>query len=617
MKSWFAEKFSKILDIEKDEVEKELEIPPEVFGDLSLKIAFKIAKKEKKNPIIVAKKIKEKLETLDYFSKVEVINGYINFFINFSKLLPELLDYAINFSPKKLGNRLIVEHTSVNPNKAIHIGHLRNSCLGDSIIRLLKFFGENPIAINYVDDTGAQVADNIVGIYFLGIPKEKKGMKFDKYQGDEVYVKVNEEYKRNPKLLEKRKEILKAIEEGNNEIAKLAREITTKILISQLETLQNFNIFFDLIVRESDILKSSLWNSSFEKLKSAGIITFKTSGKNKGCWVFEDSEIGEKVLVRSNGTVVYAGKDVAYTMWKHGLIEDKFRYRKLMTQKNGKTLWITAESGEERHHLFSNVDTSINVIDIRQTFEQKAIKKMVEELGKKMNRKINYIHYSYEVVALTPKTVKKLGKEIPEDSKIVHMSGRKGIYINADDFLKELSEILKDEIKKRNPEEKNPEEKAKRMAVDILKFELLKYNPLKMIVLDMDEMLKVKEGNGVYVLYSYARASSILRKAEGSSKGLENFAVPEKLEKEEKELAKKVIQFPDIVKEARDKLAPNIIAEYLTKLSLIFNRFYEKYPVLKEKNKNKKLFRLKLVYCFKEVLSKGLSLLGIEPLERI
>ncbi len=616
MITWFAEKISERLGIPKDEIEKELEIPPENFGDLALKIAFKLAKETNRNPQDVAEELKEKLRDLKYFSKIDVVNGYINFFFNWKNVLEDFFEYDHFKALKWENEKIIVEHTSVNPNKAWHVGHARNACLGDALVRLLNFFGNRVIVMNYIDDTGAQVADNLVGILFLGLPKEKEGVKFDKYQGDEVYTKVNEEYKKNPGLLEKRREILRAIEKGEGEVTKLARMIVNRILDEQLKTAERLNIFYDLLVKESDILKTKLWETSFEILKKIGKVVFETSGKNKGCWVFKDKTIGDKILVRSDGTVVYAGKDIAYAMWKHGLVKDTFKYKKRGIQKNGKVLWETTYvNGEEKHPKFNDSRISINVIDIRQSFEQDVVRKSVEIIGKLLGKEANYIHYAYEVVALTPETVKKLGKIPPEGVKVVHMSGRKGIYINVDDLLDKLKEVLWKEVKKRNPSlpDEKIEEISEKLAVSVLKFELLKYNPKKMIIFDLDSVLKVEEGNGIYVMYSYARACGILRKVSESIK----FEFPTETSEEERKLAKKLLEFPTALRLSRKKLAPNLIAEYLTKLCTSFNRFYEKCSVVQEKDEKKKLFRVFLTKKFEETVKIGLELLGIEALERV
>ncbi|HDJ96820.1 MAG TPA: arginine--tRNA ligase, partial [Candidatus Aenigmarchaeota archaeon] len=499
--------------------EVKLETPPhEDFGDLATNVCFQIAKKLKKHPQQVAEEIvkKMKIPKDSLIKRVEAKAGYINFFFDWDKIagivLKDVLSLKENYGkPVVKKKRIMVEHTSVNPNKAIHIGHARNACLGDFLARILRWCNNEVIVANYIDDTGNQVADIVVGFKFLDFPEEKKGVKFDHYCGDEVYVKVNKMYKEKPELLEKRRLVMKKIEEGNNEIAKYAKAVAEKVLIHQLKTLWRLGIFYDLLNWESDILHTNLWNIAFRLLKKQGYVYYARRGRNKGCWLLKLSHLPEfkglenpdKILVRSDGTVVYAGKDIAYAMWKHGLLEDVFNYKRFVKQPNGKDLWeTTSEGGEKNYPKFNNVDVSINVIDVRQSYEQSVVATALKMIG---HGKKKYVHYAYEVVSLSRNTANKLGIEFDESKQFVHMSGRRGWFVNADILLDALYKKAYEETKKRNPKASKEflQNVAEAIAVSTFRYEMLKVSPEKIIVFDIDDATKLEGDTAPYIQYAY------------------------------------------------------------------------------------------------------------------
>ena len=591
----------------------QIEIPKEEFGDLALP-CFIFAKKLKKDPNEIAKEFSNKI-TSELIERMEVKSGYLNFFLNWKKILPFLKE--IDEIDKWIGKekkKIMVEHTSVNPNKAIHIGHARNACLGDVIAKMLKLKGNEVIVANYIDDTGKQVADLVLAFKYLNYPEESE-IKFDNYC-DKVYVETHKKLEKNPELQEKIKEISKLIEEGNNEIAIYARKLAEKVVKEQLKTLWNLNIFYDLLNWESDILKKKLWEKTFEFLKAKSLVERVETGRKKGCWILKLSKLknfknlkdADKVLIRSDGTLVYAAKDIAYAFWKHGILEDEFEYTVFCMQPNGKELWSTCEKGEKLNSKFNRVDVSINIIDARQSLEQEIVKNAI----KLVNPKVNYIHYAYEVVSLSQKTAKKLRIEMDESKQFVHMSGRKGWFINVDTLYQKLFEKILEEVKKRNEgmEEKKCKEIAKKLTLSTIRYELLKVSPEKMIIFDLDEALSLEANTAIYLLYTYARACNILKKAEKIGK---NFEV-EKIEEGEKKLLKHLLLFPEILNQALKNLRPNEICNYIFTLANIFNNFYEKYPVLKSE---KESFRLELVRKTKNILEFCFELLGIEKLERI
>jgi arginyl-tRNA synthetase len=598
---------------------------PKKFGDIAFP-CFQLAKLKRQDPQKLAEDIVAKIKPTNFIEKVEAKSGYVNFFFDWKrvskKVLREIVRKGEKYGkPKKIKKeKIMVEHTSVNPNKALHIGHTRNSCLGDCLARILSYYGHDVVVANYIDDTGAQVADIIVGFKFLDIPLQTE-KKFDQYCGDEVYVKVNKLYETRPELLEKKKFVIQKIEEGNNEIANFSAEIVRKILLEQLKTCWRLNIFYDLINKESDIINSKLWLKAFDVLKKEKFIYRVTEGEKTGCWNLKLSDLEEfkelkqpdVTLVRSDGTVVYVGKDIAYAMWKHGLLKKDFKYEKFVVQPNGKILWsTTSKNGEKKHPKFKNVDVSINVIDVRQSYYQNVVKAALNFISKKTKK---YIHYSYDVVALSSKTAKQLGIPLETEKQFIHMAGRKGWFINTDIVLDALFNKAFEETKKRNltMSEKELKDIAEKIAVSTLRYELVKISPEKTIVFDLEEALKLQGNTAPYLQYAYTRCCGILRKAE---KWKSSF-FEEELTIEEKELIKKLAEFPEVVGNSVKDLRPHYICNYAYELATIFDKFYESCPVLNAKEENQKNFRLTLVYSTKIILKTAFNLIGIEALEKM
>lgn len=596
------------------------------FGDLSVNVAFIIANKLGLNPLEVAEIIGDKLRIPEdsLIADFEIHKlGYINFKVRYPDLAYRTILDAISkedYGSLNIGKgkKVCIEHTSVNPNKALHIGHVRNLVLGDSIYRILKFTGHDVQVLNYIDDSGSQIADIVVGFRYAGFPLEPpKGEKFDHYCGDEVYVKVNELYNKKPELVIKQKEVLKAIEEGKSEIAIFAKELTRKILREQLKTCWRIGANYDCLNFETHIIEAKLWNLLFEKMKDKGIVQFMTEGELSGCWVIKmEGEKDEKVLIRSDGTLTYIAKDIPYAAWKIGLVEDPFQYDIFIKQPNGKDLWSTVSGrGKDEHPAFGNSDIAITVIDVRQSRLQKIISYVLSLLGEKMEKK--YLHLGYEVVSLSKKTADELGIMIKE-KEFVHMSGRKGIYINADDVLDALHKKAYEETKKRNPNEREEwlHDIADKIAISALRFDLIKQDLDKMIVFDLSESLNLEGETGPYVQYAHARASSIIQKA-GVRPTITLDSACSLDDPIELELIKMISKFDLYVEDAVKNLSPKIIARYAYQLATDFNVFYEKKPVLQEKDEIKREARIALVQAFKNVVKTAFSLLGIETPERI
>jgi arginyl-tRNA synthetase len=596
------------------------------FGDATSTIALKLSKTLSVKPAEIAAKIKEKvkLKGKRYVADVAAHPaGYLNFMLNLANFTHDTLEEIL--TEKEVGRlevgkgkSLAIEHTNVNPSKALHVGHARNLVLGDSLSRIVKHLGYSLQVLDYIDDSGAQVADVIVGLRFLGWKDEPPpGMKFDVYCGDSVYVGVNQEYERNPALKEKQSLVLREIESGVGEIAEYSGKIVDRILREQLKTCWRLGASYDLLNWESHFLKSKMWDLLFEEMKKRGLAILKEEGENKGCWVIIDPETKEeKVLVRSDGTTVYVAKDIPYAAWKIGLVKDPFSYDVYATQPDGSPLWTTAVGGvnKKRHPKFGSVDKAISFIDARQSYLQKIVGKVLE--GLKEGSSERYHHRSYEVVALSKRTAASLGFEMK--GEFVAMQGRKGIYVNADTILEALKNKAIEETKKRNPEDPSDwvEKIAEAVAVAALRFELVKQDPDKVIVFDLEDSLRLEGETGPYLLYSYARARRIIEKS-GERPTVDSRGASLLSHPLEKELIKKISMFDISLLTAGEYLSPKEVARYAYKLSVLFNEFYEALPVIKAEDNYLRGARLALVEAFSRALNQALLLIGISAPDRI
>jgi arginyl-tRNA synthetase len=644
------------------------------YGDLACNIAFPLSKKYKKRPFDIANEIVEK-HLKPYVSKKQKNNesssfilsaethasGYINFRVNFTKLAESVLDSILddsNFGLSDFGHatRVLIEHTSVNPNKALHIGHVRNMVIGDCLYRIMKATNHNVAVLNYIDDSGLQVADIVVGFKFAGFSVDpeanrrinrsgrdntsnqsqgdnndnddkyqnnenkidKKFTKFDHYC-DEVYVKVNELYKTDKSLEEKRQLVLSEIEKGTSDIAKFSSEITIRVLKDQLKTSWRMKSRYDLLNFESQIIHSNLWMKSFDLLKEKDISRLETSGKNNGCWILKVEGEEDKVVVRSNGTATYIAKDIPYAAWKLGMVNDPFYYYKFTEQWDGTPLWATtlnskslSKNSRTEHPEFSSADVAITITDVRQDRLQRIISKI---LGRLRTNGKQYYHLGYESVSLSSDTAKVLGLQVG-DKKFIHMSGRKGINIDADDVLERLHSKAHEEVRKRNPDLSSElsEGIAEEIAVSALRYNLIKQDLGKMITFDIFESLNLEGDTGPYLQYAYARSLHILQKSDHDYSQRKYDLLT--LEPEHR-LIKELAKFDIVLEQAVKNIDPRLIAKYAYTLATEFNLFYEKVPVLREKDPEIMHSRLVLVKAFGLVLKKALDLLGVSPLDKM
>ena len=607
------------------EIQVEVGTPPnDTYGDLASAVPIRIAKLAGKKPgdvaVALAGKAMERVKKTKYIGAVNPhLSGYLNFTVNRKAFIADSVEAIVAGdlgAEREKGELLVIEHTNVNPNKALHIGHARNLVLGDSLVRVMRYLGHTVQALNYIDDSGAQVADVIVGFRFLGMADQApSGMKYDIYCGDLVYTKVNQEYTTNPSLKEKQSLVLKEIEGGTGEIADYSRAIVKRILDAQLATCWRLGASYDLLNWESQLVHSKLWDRIFAELKKIGYVKFQEQGENKGCWVIPDPESGEeKVVVRSDGTVVYVAKDIPYAAWKIGLVDDPFGYELYSSSQPGGKLYTTNLGGKKQGMEFGDADLAISVIDTRQSYLQRIVAKVLDRLHEGASRR--YLHRSYEVVSLSKKTAAALGFQI--EGEFAHMSGRKGLYVNVDSMLDRLKEKAKAETRKRNLSETDQwvDDVAEAVAVAALRYELLKQDPDKMIVFDLEDALQFQGDTGPYLLYTYARARRILDKTEGKPR-ISHAGADKLTTEQEIRLAKKMSMLDMSATTAGEFLSPKEIARFAHELALTFNDFYESVPVNKEADAELRDARLALVDASSRVLAESMRLMGIPVKDRI
>ena len=591
------------------------------FGDITCNVPFLLSKQLKKSPQEISVELSKLYQfgDLPQIKKVESHpSGYLNFEIDYTKFNNIVISASIeeNYCSLDIGKKekIVVEHTSVNPNKALHVGHIRNVILGDVVSKILKKGNYDVKVLNYVDDSGLQVADIIVGFKYSGFSKEPpNNEKFDHYCGDTVYVKTTEKYESDKQLEEKRHEILKQIEDRTSDVSKMAQTITRRVLAEQLKTVWNLGVFYDCLNFESQIIHSKLWEKIFEKLKSDNQIKYEDSGDNAGCWVISTEGEDDKILVRSNGVATYIAKDIPYAAWKLGLVDDPFSYKIYSTQNNSQKLYETTldENYEQNEKLNLSGNKVITVIDNRQI----RLQKIVTNLMAKFKENGVYTHLGYESVTLSADTVKSLG--IFVDGESAQMSGRKGLYVNADAVLETLIRRVYNEskIRNKNLSESELQNIANIVAVGTIRYEMIKPDLDKIITFDLKTSLRLEGDTCSYIQYSYARASRILEKTQTKPNFNSGFELLSS--NFEKNLIKKIAMFDVQVNDSVKNLSPKVIARYSYDLSVAFSSFYEHVKVLASETPELLNARLCLVISFQKTLKSALDLLGIDAPERM
>ncbi len=611
------------------------EPPQEAFGDLSCNVAFLLSKHLKKPPPKIAIELAEALRPRiqdSYILSIDPVGGHINFRANYARLSPATLSQVLS-DPEKYGYpnsgggmHIVIEHTSINPNKALHVGHMRNVIIGDTLFRIMRATNHRTTVLNYIDDSGVQIADIVVGFKFAGFPvvPPTKNQKFDHYCGDEVYVKINEIYEKDPRVTEKRRQVLKEIEEGKSEIAHFAMDVALRVLQEQLKTCWRMKVHYDLLNFETHIVVSKLWSEAFELLKRNGIAKYETEGKNKGCWVIEgkEKEEDDKVLVRSDGTATYIAKDIPYAAWKLGFVEDPFHYQEYTKQWDGTTLYATTlDDGSSRSvdKKFNGGDRVITIIDSRQSRLQRIISQVLSKIGVGGSNSHKYFHLSYEAVTLSSDTAKEFGISIG-DRQFMHMSGRKGIYVNADYVLDALHSKAYKEVQTRNPDfpDQQLNKIAEEISISAIRYNMIKQDLDKIITFDIKDSLSLEGDTGPYLQYAYARSQRILEKSEqGIIAGRANFAFERLTHESEIALIKEIAKLDLVVENTAKSLCLKALARYAYNLATTFNLFYEKVPVLREQDNAVRTARLGLVKAFGIALKNTLEVLGIAALDRM
>jgi arginyl-tRNA synthetase len=629
-----------------------LEIPPELkFGELATPIAFELARKLRKAPKVIAQEIVAALTGLDGFASFEVAGaGYINARLDRTAGVRRTAATEAG-SQAASGIHSLVEHTSINPNKAAHIGHLRNAILGDTFVQLLRAAGQKVDVQNYIDNTGVQVADVVVGFQHLEGKSlaevrllldelKQKGQRIDYYCWD-LYAKTSQWYtsgtaEENEARKKLRYAALHELERGDNETAEVAELISTAVLRRHLETMLRLEIEYDFLPRESEILHLKFWEAAFEQLKKTGVLYFETEGKNKGCWVMTrpgaettEGETNEdaKVIVRSNGTVTYVGKDIAYHLWKFGLLGKDFGYKPFFSYPNHEC-WISAEKGIEPHPQFGGAQAIYNVIDARQSDPQSNVIQALRGMGY-AEQADRYTHFSYEMVALTPRCAVELGYDVSAEDlerSYIEVSGRKGFGVKADDLLDKLIAAARAEVDARQTGRDDAERQriAEQIAIGALRYFMLKFTRNSVIAFDFKDALSFEGETGPYIQYAVVRARNIFRKAGTTPEaelvklsGLAEFG--SYLEGEAAEdiwaLWLCAARRTQVLEQCIAASEPAYLAKHAFQLAQEFNNFYHKHHILTEEDPVRKTFLLATAAVALRELVLALSWLGIESPE--
>jgi arginyl-tRNA synthetase len=618
--------------------------PQPGMGDLASPVAFELARRLKRPPRAIAEDLVRAFPRHPWLERLEVGGaGYLNVFFVRGPALQALARSIVAPRPGASGETVIVEHTNINPNKAAHIGHLRNAVLGDCLARLLRFLGHHVEVQNYIDDTGVQVADVLIGFQrLLGFTLEQAqaiAEPIDRFCWD-LYARVGEMYEKEPDKRALQADMLRALESRQGENGAFAAWLTRRIVQCHLQTMARLGVRYDLLPWESDILAFHFWETAFSLLKETRAIFQVPSGERAGCWVmalegerFQDLKEGEKILVRSNGTVTYVGKDIAYQMWKFGLLPSDFRYAPFRDEPDGHRVWTsTSGEGTEPHPRFGRAQRVYNVIDVRQSYLQAIVAEGLKALGH-ADEAARSIHFAYEMVALTPRSAVRLGLPISEEDRnrpYVGMSGRKGLGVKADDLLDALETQALDEVRSRHADVDEAEALglARAISVGALRYFMIRFTRNKVLAFDFDEALSFEGETGPYLQYAAVRAAGIFEKMEAAGGPGERqaerlaaeapFDVPPGPDAEEHwALAMLLARFEEQASQAASSLELSLLAKYAFTLAQRFNTFYHRYPVMKEPDPRWRGARVALTWLFLAQMRRALDLMGIPVPERM
>ena len=623
--------------------------PNRTLGDLAVTVAFELARVLRKAPRLIAGELADALGPLEGVARAEATpGGYVNVYLDRAAHVRRMLGAPQQPPDAASGVKTIVEHTAINPNKAAHIGHLRNAALGDTLVRLLRFQGR-PVEIqNYIDDTGVQVADVIVGFQqledrtFDDIRQLAAGSRFDYYCWD-LYARVTAWYEADSSRLDARASMLRDLEHGGNANAEMAGFVAERIVRRHLATMDRLNVEYDLLSWEGDILRLDFWATAFDVLKAAGAVSLRTAGRQAGCWVMPidpaedagedaDTETRSKVIVRSDGTVTYVGKDIAYQLWKFGLLGKDFRYRPLGGQRSGRALWTTRQDApvpaaeRDATPRFGRAGAVYNVIDSRQSYLQELLKQALAAIGHPAEAERSF-HFSYEMVALSHTTARALGYGASAESgrPFVEVSGRRGLGVKADDLLDRVVAAARVEVVARNAElpAADADRTAAMIATAAVRYFMIKYSRTKVIAFDIDEALSFEGESGPYLQYAAVRAGNILGKLQAQdgtgepaiAAALDDLPAAALDDADNTDLWALVLdasRLDEIVEQCVRTLELSALAKYAFGLAQAFNAFYHRYPVIAEERRSVRLWRAAAVVYARRQLTRALALMGCE-----
>ena len=636
------------------EVNVVTERPPRIeMGEIATPVCFDLAKRLRRAPRQIAQEIAAHLAPIEGVERVEVAGaGYVNLYFSRAAFLSATVAVAETEPACAPANapKCIVEHTNINPNKAAHIGHLRNAVLGDTFVRVLRRAGRRVEVQNYIDNTGVQVADVVIGFMHIAkkSPDEVRALaaqpKFDYFCWD-LYASVTNFYEEDKTRVALRGETLKSIEDGHGAASEMAGIVAPAIVRCHLRTMERLGIEYDLLPRESEILHLKFWDAAFEHLKQRKAIHLAGSGKSAGCWVMRLNDAADaadpagddddaKIIVRSNGTVTYVGKDIAYQMWKFGLLGRDFKYEQFHTYADGHPLWASVSTGgDSGAPSFGHAAMVYNVIDARQAYLQNVVVAGLRALGfgEQADRSI---HFSYEIVALTPRCASELGYTLSEEDErkpYVEVSGRKGLGVKADDLLDRLESAARAEVDERQADLPSDERAAiaHTIAIGALRYFLLKFTRTAIIAFDFKDALSFEGETGPYCQYAVVRARNIFRKLREQEPGFDGSS----LKQVDQETARGLFagadgnsfwemvllagSFGTQIEQAVASQEPAFVAKYAFQLAQAFNLFYHHHRVLTEEDPAKKLFLLQLSRLVEVQLVAALELLGIDSPEKM
>jgi arginyl-tRNA synthetase len=694
-------------DYRPDDVALEV-APKREMGDLAWPGALPLAKVLKRAPRQIAEAVAGRAEWPPEIARVEVAGpGFLNLWLDRREVLARAIRHDLTHDTAGAG-KIVVEHTNINPNKAAHIGHLRNAVLGDILVRCLRHLDFDVETQNYIDDTGVQVADIVVGMLYLPEAELAQALDVETVRRDELvatalerdpggvpaastsdfddfcwalYPKVTARYTEDEAFKTHRTEVLRAVEAGHGDleldqavqlfrgaviagefcparvVARLAGAVADANVRCHLATMARLGVGYDVLPHESDILHLGFWNRAFDLLKASGAIRLEAEGKNEGCWVmslaespeFAEMDDPDKILVRSNGTVTYTGKDIAYQLWKLGLLigpdgsRHDFGYRRYagwsqpapaapVSYDEGDNLLATTTSNTDERledHSFGAACRVYNVIDVRQSYPQKVVKEAVRVLGHPEAADAS-VHFAYEMVALTPAAVRVIeersgesfGLSDEEMSKsTIEMSGRRGIGVRADEFLDVLVDAAGDAVVGRLAGSDAPADvadRARAIAVGALRYLMARQSRNRVLAFDFDEALAFEGDTGPYLQYSAVRAGKIFAKLE-ERRGEGRFTADEldrlggiEIPDDLWGLVFECVRRRDVVAQAVANLEFSLLAQHVHNLAQLFHRLYHSNPVIPEEDETLRALRRAVFTVFVDEMHVLLEeLLGI------